>query len=156
MRIPKAKRDKLLSRLRAGHDLEAAAGDAGLSVEQIEFLQIKHDGEIAQAFRTGTARLRSKIMDSALASDDSAVLLKMLEHREAVQTVDNEITQIDRVITHAVCPHCGKPAFIRSATPDKSDSQPVETQREEKPTEPQRTSYLGRKWDSDRKCFVSP
>lgn len=109
-RLSKDNLNKLFSKLRAGHDLEAAGGDLGLSEAQIKIAREKYGDEIAIAFRTGTARLRSKIMDSALTGDNAIILMKLLEHREALfpEEASRGISIIERVILPGKCEHCGK------------------------------------------------
>ena len=107
-RISKVNRNALLSRLRSGHDLESAAIAAGLSEKQIDIAKDDFGTEITNAFKTGTGKLRSRIMESALSSDNSAILMKILEQRETAQAVaDSSIKKIEWEIVSAICANCG-------------------------------------------------
>ena len=108
-RLSKADREKLLDKLRAGHDLEAARASLELSEGQIEAGGDKLRVEIGTAFRVGTARLRGQVMEKALNDDNAAVLLKLLEQRTALQEGEHGgITKVERVIFNGQCHHCGR------------------------------------------------
>ena len=102
--------DALLSKLRSGHDLEAAASALGLSGEQLSVIRAEHVAEIKSAFLTGSGRLRSKIMDAALADDNAGVLLKLLEYRDLQFQEKESIGIIERIIIDAPaeCQYCGR------------------------------------------------
>ena len=107
VRLNKKDKESLLSKLQNGHDLESAGAALGLTEAQIEVAQGKYGNEIAAAFKTGTARLRARIMDTALTVDDSATLLKLLEKREKQASQADPITLVERVIVQMQsCPHC--------------------------------------------------
>jgi hypothetical protein len=108
-RLTKEQRDSLLTMLRSGHDLEAAAGALGLTEAQIELARDKYGTEIAIAFKTGTAKLRTRIMESALSGDNAAVLMRLLEQREQAQAAGSEVTQVTHRIVAPRCEHCGNP-----------------------------------------------
>jgi hypothetical protein len=77
-------RDKLLAELGIGQDLEAAAAVAGVALEVI-----RRDHELlakcAAAYRLGTARLRSKVLEAALRGGDVHVLERAIARREAAE-----------------------------------------------------------------------
>ena len=106
-RIKKADRENLLIKLRDGHDVESAAEALGLSEGQIGVAKGKYGAEIAAAFKIGTARLRDRIMETALADDNPAIMLKLLEQREKQTDNEDPIILVERVIVQASCPHCG-------------------------------------------------
>ena len=108
IRLSRDDRESLLTKLKDGHDVESAGAGLGLSEAQIELAQDKYGDKIASAFRTGTARLRARIMDTALSDDNSSVLLKLLEQRETQTSKTVPITLIERVIIDGTCQHCGK------------------------------------------------
>jgi len=114
LRLKKDDRENLLTKLRDGHDLESAGAALGLSEGEIGIAKDKYGTEMATAFKTGTARLRARIMDTALSDDNAAILLKLLEQRE--KQIDNAdpITVIERVILEGCCIHCGKSPGIKN------------------------------------------
>ncbi len=71
-RLSKALREELLTKLRNGHDLEAAAAALGISEKQIDAAGAKLAAEIGEAYKICTARLRARIMESALSGDNAA------------------------------------------------------------------------------------
>jgi len=107
IRLSKDDRESLLTKLKDGHDVESAGAGLGLSEAQIGLAQDKYGDEIASAFKTGTARLRARIMDTALSDDNASILLKLLEQREKQSEQANPITVIERVIIAGNCIHCG-------------------------------------------------
>ncbi len=135
-------RHELLGLLRDGHDVESGCATLGIGADAIA----GNDGlkdEIAAAFKTGTAKLRGQILQSALSQQNTAAMLKMLEAREAQQSAANETTidvndlavrrdTIRRILyllstdmvgdardaflaraTKAKCLHCGEQPFER-------------------------------------------
>jgi hypothetical protein len=115
-RLSRAWREELLTKLRNGHDLEVAAAALGIDEKQIDAAGVKLAAEIGEAYKIGTARLRARIMESALSGDNAAVLMKLLEQREAAQAAGEagaQITEIRHVIIEPVCPHCGKRPVVR-------------------------------------------
>jgi hypothetical protein len=75
---------KLLGRVRAGYDVEAACSQVGLSpkvVQQDAALM----AEVNEAYRIATAKLRAKLMDVALKGDDARILAQLLEKRDEAQ-----------------------------------------------------------------------
>lgn len=107
IRINKKDMESLLTKLRDGHDVESAGAALGLSEGEIRIAKGKHGTEMATAFKTGTARLRARIMDTALTDDDSATLLKLLEKREKQASQADPITLVERIIVQMQsCPHC--------------------------------------------------
>jgi hypothetical protein len=101
-----ANKEKLLKLIAAGHDCEAAAHALGIDAAALSDPDLKKS--IQEAHRVATARLKSKIMQLALDSDDARSLLQLLERREAM-AVDDKVTGIERVIVDAICAHCGRP-----------------------------------------------
>ncbi len=128
-RLSKALREELLAKLCVGHDLQAAMASLSLTQRQIDSGGAKLAAEISEAYKIGTARLRARIMESALSGDNAAVLMKLLEQREAAQAAGEagaQITEIRHVIIDetpqekrerfahardAKCVHCGRSPF---------------------------------------------
>ncbi len=128
-RLSKALREELLAKLCVGHDLQAAMANLSLTQRQIDSGGAKLAAEIGEAYKIGTARLRARIMESALSGDNAAVLMKLLEQREAAQAAGEagaQITEIRHVIIdetpqekrerfaharNAKCVHCGHSPF---------------------------------------------
>jgi hypothetical protein len=80
-KIPAEVKAKLLAKVRSGLDVEAACSELGLSpkqVQQDETLML----EINDAYRIATAKLRARLMDVALKSDDARILAQLLEKRD--------------------------------------------------------------------------
>ncbi len=90
--LPTTQYDELLGKIRDGHDPESACTALGITRDQIAAGSDELKDEISEAFRAGTARLRGKIMEGALSSDNVGVLMKLLEQRQAIQE-----SQVDRV-----------------------------------------------------------
>lgn len=84
MALTRAIRDKLLGKIRGGHDLESACAALNLSPKTVRADE-KLAGEIAEAFRTGTAKLRARVLQGALDNNDLRVLSQLLERREQEQ-----------------------------------------------------------------------
>ena len=102
-----AKKRKVLDLIQAGHDPAAAAVGAGLplSVTKLAAMQDR----IQDALRIGTARLRSKVTDLALAGGDVRALENILAHRETqLDKIEIGINHfIERVIvSQDKCPQC--------------------------------------------------
>jgi hypothetical protein len=83
--LPTAQHDELLGKIRDGHDPESACTALGITRDQIAAGGDELKDEISEAFRAGTARLRGKIMEGALSSDNVGILMKLLEQRQATQ-----------------------------------------------------------------------
>jgi hypothetical protein len=77
-------REQILRRLRDGYDLEAAVVTAGAEVAVV-----RADGEFmvacGDAYRTGTARLRGKLLEKALAGGDVHVVERAVADRARAQ-----------------------------------------------------------------------
>lgn len=108
VRLSKKDKESLLTKLRDGHDLESAGAALGLTEGQIGVAQGKHGPEMVKAFKTGTARLRARIMEAALDDNNTATLLRLLEQREKQSEQADPITLVERIIVSATCQHCGK------------------------------------------------
>ena len=108
VRLSKNDRESLLMKLRDGHDVESAGAALGLSEGQIRVAKDKYGSEISAAFKTGTARIRARIMDTALSEDNAAILLKLLEQRERQIDIGDPITKVERVILVGTCIHCNQ------------------------------------------------
>ena len=108
IRLNKKDRENLLFKLKDGHDLESAGASLGLSGAQIDLARDSFGEALAKAFKTGTGKLKAKIMQNALDEDNSAVLLKLLEQREKqAESSADPITKVERVIVPMYeCPHC--------------------------------------------------
>ena len=119
IRLSKIDRENLLTKLCDGHDLESAGAALELTEAQIGLARGKYGTEIAIAFKTGTGKLRAKIMQNALDDDDPAILLKLLEQREKqTESSADPITLVERIIVPmSECPHCKQ---LLGTTPSKS------------------------------------
>ncbi len=94
---------EFLKLVRNGHDPEAAVVALDLDMSVLNDPELKPG--IQEALRIGTARLRSKIMQLALDSNDVRALTQLLDRREALE-VDG-IARIERVILGGKCKACG-------------------------------------------------
>ncbi|MDH3673792.1 MAG: hypothetical protein OES46_21970 [Gammaproteobacteria bacterium] len=115
-RLSKSQRGELLKLLCNGHDVESACSVLKIGQKEIAAGGAKLVAEIGEAYKIGTARLRARIMESALSGDNAAVLMKLLEQREAAEATGEagaQITEIRHVIIEPLCPHCGKRPVIR-------------------------------------------
>ncbi len=95
--LPDEKRDELLGKIRDGHDPESACTALGITRDQIAAGGDELKDEISEAFRAGTARLRGKIMEGALSSDNVGILMKLLEQRQATQEAQMAPEAADRM-----------------------------------------------------------
>jgi hypothetical protein len=82
--VPDA-RAKLLGKIRAGHDLESACAVLNLQPQEL-CKDVKLMAEVNAAFKTGTSKLRARLLDGALKNNDLRVLSTLLEEREREQT----------------------------------------------------------------------
>ena len=109
-----ALREKIIKLVSSGHDSEAVLDNLGISAEALDDPELR--AAIKEAHRIATARLRSKIMQLALDSDDSRSLLQLLERREAMVT-DEPVTVVRMIVVDSPCPHCGKFPGTKLARP---------------------------------------
>lgn len=79
-------RAAVLKHVSDGHDIEAAAVKAGVTMAQVRDAGAGFQAELNSAFRTGTARLRSRVMELAMAGEDAAMLARILDKRDEAQT----------------------------------------------------------------------
>ena len=142
--IPDEKRAELLDKISNGHDLESACAALDISESQLTAGGAKLKADISRAFRAGTAKLRGKIMEGALSSDNVSVLMKLLEARQIEQeaelakaadkpldrqrfgrellflfteTLHHDPETRDEVMARvlkATCLHCGRPPYTPS------------------------------------------
>jgi hypothetical protein len=84
MALRRDQKAKLLSALRAGHDLEGACSKVGVAPKAVRG-DAKLMAEVAAAYSIGTSRLRAKLLEMALSSNDSRTLGQILAHRESEQ-----------------------------------------------------------------------
>jgi hypothetical protein len=84
MALSRETKAKLLAKVRAGHDVESACAELSLKPEQVRRDAVLME-EIGEAFKTGTARLRARLLDGALKTNDLRVLSSLLEERQAAQ-----------------------------------------------------------------------
>ncbi len=83
--LPEEKRAELLARIADGHDVETACAALGISEDQIVAAGDELKAEISGAFKTGTARLRSRLLETALDKQDVSALARLLDKREAIE-----------------------------------------------------------------------
>ncbi len=83
--LPEEKRAELLARIADGHDVETACAALGITEEQIAEGGDNLKAEISGAFKTGTARLRSRLLETALDKQDVSALARLLDKREAIE-----------------------------------------------------------------------
>ncbi len=122
--LSKAWREELLTKLRNGHDLEAAAAALGIGEKQIDAAGSKLAAEIGEAFKIGTSRLRSRLLELSLSNQDASALARLLDKREQqAEAVAPGITLIRRVIVSARCPRCGHRPALNPPTPKDATQQ---------------------------------
>ena len=122
-RLSKALREELLTKLRNGHDLEAAAAALGIGEKQIDAAGDKLAGEIGEAFKVGTSRLRSRLLELSLSNQDASALARLLDKREQqAEAAAPEITLIRHVIVSARCARCGHRPALNSQPPTPKDA----------------------------------
>lgn len=83
--LSEAQRNDLLARIADGHDVETACAALGISEDQIVAAGDELKAEISGAFKTGTARLRSRLLETALDKQDVGALARLLDKREAIE-----------------------------------------------------------------------
>ena len=113
--MDKGQKEALVRHVRAGHDTEAACAMLGIPMVEIRRGGKKLQNELSDAFATGSARLRSRLLEGVLGGDgDLRMLANVLEHREATQTASAAKNGVDAIriqIVDARCPHCGRQPY---------------------------------------------
>jgi hypothetical protein len=106
--VTPTQRAQLIQRLEGGHDLEASAAAAGVRIDEVQS-DASLMAECAAAYRVGTARLRSRMLDAALRGGDVHVLERAIRDREAAQrdqfrptitNADGEPTDLEQLLTN--------------------------------------------------------
>ncbi len=123
-RLSRTRREELLTKLRNGHDLEAAAAALGIGEKQIDAAGAKLAAEIGEAYKIGTSRLRSRLLELSLSNQDASALARLLDKREQhAEAVAPDITLIRRVIVSARCARCGHRPALKPPTPKDATQQ---------------------------------
>jgi hypothetical protein len=84
MALRRDQRAKLLRALRSGHDLDGACAQIGLAPKVVRG-DAKLMAEVSEAYHVGTSRLRAKLLEMTLSSNDARTLGQLLAQREAAQ-----------------------------------------------------------------------
>jgi len=107
-RLTKDLRQKLLSKLKNGHDLQAGMASLSISEQQIESGGKTLQADIKSAYTTGTSRLRARLLELSLSSEDANSLARLIDKREeqSASSGARQISRIERVIIFK-CERCG-------------------------------------------------
>lgn len=121
-RLSKAQREELLGKLRNGHDVEAASAALEITENQIKASGSKLAADIAAAYRTGTARLRARLLELSLTNEDASALARLVDRREqqVASAGETGIVEVRRVIISAVCESCGHRPAVDALEPSQS------------------------------------
>ena len=95
----------------AGLDVEAAAAQLNLSMSEVRKSGKQFAKQLAEAYATGSARLRGRLLKAALSENDAKAISALLEQRAISAAADTGINRIERVILPGGgrCLNCGKP-----------------------------------------------
>jgi len=98
-------RKQLLEYVSSGLDVEAAAVQIGLSMREVRKAGVKYAQQLDEAYGTGSARLRGRLLKAALTTDDLKVIQNLLEQR-AITEADKPLERIERIIINPPCWKC--------------------------------------------------
>ena len=122
-RLTKALRTALLDKLRNGHDIDSSCLALGITEAQLEAGGAALAKETAKAYRTGTSRLKARLLELSLSNQDANVLSKLVDKRELADTSGSDtITVIERIVVNPPCPACGAVQPLIPPYGDRSSS----------------------------------
>lgn len=98
-------KEKFLKLIAAGHDVATASAELNLDISLTNDPELREDIQKAHALAAG--RLRAKLMQAALDSDDVRTLSSLLDRLEVMAGTETHITKINRVILDGQCKFCG-------------------------------------------------
>lgn len=122
-RLTKDLRQKLLGKLRNGHDIASASASLDVTEAQVKAAGAKLQTEVAAAFKVGTGKLRARLLELSLSNEDASALSRLLDRREQSEQAtasNNPITRIERVVITAECEKCGHRPSLTSREPRPS------------------------------------
>ena len=76
-----SQRKQLLEYVSSGLDVEAGAAQLGLSMSAVRKVGAKLARQLDEAYATGSARLRGRLLKAALTDNDLKVIQSLLEQR---------------------------------------------------------------------------
>ncbi len=101
-----SQRKQLLQFVSSGLDVEAGAAQIGLPMSAVRKAGAKLALQLEEAYATGSARLRGRLLKAALTENDLKVIQNLLEQR-AISAADKPLESITRIIINPPCPKCG-------------------------------------------------
>ena len=102
-----SQRKALLAHVASGLDVEAGAAQLGLSMSAVRKAGAKLARQLDEAYATGSARLRGRLLKAALTENDLKVIQSLLEQR-AISAAEGEgVRKIERIIINPPCWKCG-------------------------------------------------
>ena len=105
-----SQRKQLLEYVSSGLDVEAGAAQLGLSMSAVRKVGAKLARQLDEAYATGSARLRGRLLKAALTDNDLKVIQSLLEQRAISSAEGKGVRQIERhVIDQMHCPNCQHP-----------------------------------------------
>jgi len=99
-------RKQLVQAVSSGLDIAAACAQLGISLKEVKKSGKLLSKQLDEAYLTGTARLRGRLLKSALTDDNSKVIQDILEQRDLIVAAQ-PVEKIIRVIINPPCPQCG-------------------------------------------------
>ena len=101
-----SQRKQLLEYVSSGLDVEAGAAQIGLSMREVRKAGMKYAQALDEAYATGSARLRGRLLKAALTENDLKVIQNLLDQR-AITESGKPLEKISRVVINPKCPECG-------------------------------------------------
>ena len=120
----------LIRLIESGHDPEAACASLNLPASTVIQPGPKLARGIQAALRVGTARLRSKVLELALAGDNVQALERQLDRREQAATAGKGLQLIERRVIFK-CEKCGHEPEL---SPKGEESRPLHSARSTTPS----------------------
>ena len=109
-----SQRKQLLEHVASGLDVEAGAAQLGLSMSAVRKAGATLAKQLDEAYATGSARLRGRLLKAALTENDLKVIQSLLEQR-ALSSADKPLEIIERIIINPPCWKCGAVQTLPSA-----------------------------------------
>ena len=115
-------RKALLELVSLGLDIEAGAAQLGLPMHAVHKSGKAFAKQLDAAFAVGSARLRARVLETALEDGDGKAISAVLDARELSAARDTSVRRIEPVIIDSPCQKCGhvyRPKVPVRGTPGK-------------------------------------
>ena len=101
-----SQRKALLAYVSSGLDVEAAGAQLGLSMSAVRKVGAKLARQLDEAYATGSARLRGRLLKAALTENDLKVIQSLLEQRAISASEGEGVLKIERILVNPPCWKC--------------------------------------------------